>query len=119
MWIATVHGFYSAVCARRQDGKVDESRFVVRARRRNHLVQLKERFDSLANVQIISTPGRDYPFRIVVAKNVWVEIMSKLISEMNYDNFKIAVAHGPVGEDQAFVTALNRVWLSLAQLPRD
>ena len=57
MWLFTKHGFYSAVCARQGDGShgqpVDPDRIMVRARVRDHLEALKERFsDLLADSEI-------------------------------------------------------------------
>ena len=51
MWLFTKHGFYSAVCARTGDRRhgqpLDADRIVVRARVREHLNALKDRFPHL------------------------------------------------------------------------
>jgi hypothetical protein len=53
MWLFTKYGFYSAVCARQGDGShgqpVDPNRIMVRARMRQHLEALKERFNDLVS----------------------------------------------------------------------
>src|SRR6185295_9914327 len=51
MWLFTKHGFYSAVCARTGDGRhgqpPDVTRIMVRARVKEHLNGLKDRFPDL------------------------------------------------------------------------
>ena len=44
MWIFTRYGFYSIACATTPDGALDLENVVVRARLRDHLCGLQERF---------------------------------------------------------------------------
>jgi hypothetical protein len=113
MWLFTKYGFYSAVCARQGDGRhgrpVDLGRIMVRARVEKHLQALKERFPELLGACEIQTfPGTDYAFRVFVHKPVWSQVLARLNDEMDYDNFKSAVAHFR-GRD-AYERALHEVW---------
>ena len=97
MWLFTKYGFYSAVCARQGDGRhgqpVDPNRIMVRARLRDHLEALKNRFpDLLDGCEIKEFSGTDYAFRIFVDKPVWSQVLVGLNEEMDYDNFKSEVA---------------------------
>ncbi len=123
MWIFTRYGFFSAVCARQGDGQhnrpVDPDRIMVRARRREHLEALQDRFpESLGEAEIRTFPGTDYAYRIFVPKPVWVQVLAQLAEEMDYDNFKDAVAlHQGVGGDP-YVHALHDVWDVMRRLQR-
>jgi len=73
MWIFTKQGFFSAVCARKGNGKhgqpVDPDRIMVRARVRGHLEALMKRFpDLLGESEIQEFVGTDYAFRVFVQK---------------------------------------------------
>jgi hypothetical protein len=64
MWIFTKHGFFSAVCARKGDGKrvqpVDPGRIMVRARVHGHFEALKKRFpDLLGGCEIKESAATD------------------------------------------------------------
>ena len=117
MWLFTTDGFYSVACARQGDGSkaqpVDPDRMMIRARRREHLVRLIERFDELmGDAAIIETPDADYRYRCFVAKSVWTEVASQLAAEIDYDNFKSAVARhlGSSVDASRYVELLHEVW---------
>ena len=123
MWLFTKYGFFSAVCARQGDGRhgqpVDSERIMVRARERRHLEALRERLpDLLGNCRILETPQSDYAFRIFVDKTVWSKALLGLNEELDYDNFKSAVARhqGPAGSD--YEQALHDVWAVMYGLQR-
>lgn len=123
MWIFTRYGFFSAVCARQGDGRpdrpVDPHRIMVRARRREHLEALQDRFpELLGEAEIRTFPGADYAYRIFVPKPVWVQVLAQLAEEMDYDNFKHAVSlHQGVGGNP-YVHALHDVWGVMHRLQR-
>jgi hypothetical protein len=72
----------------------DPDRVMVRARVRQHLDRLKDRFpDQLGSCDIAETRKTDYRYRLFVAKPVWCQVLSALAGEMDYDNFKSEVAH--------------------------
>ena len=115
MWIFTKHGFFSAVCARKGDGRhdqpVDPDRIMVRARVRGHLEALKKRFpELLGQCEIQEFSGADYAFRIFVAKSVWSPVLSGLAEETDYDNFKSEVARHQGRRGTAYEHALHEVW---------
>ena len=121
MWLFTKHGFFSAVCARQGGGShgqpVDPNRIMVRARIRKHLESLIARFDDLiGDCNIKEFAGTDYAFRIFVNKPVWSQVVMALNEELDYDNFKSAVAREP-GHD-AYENALHNVWSVMYRLQK-
>jgi hypothetical protein len=123
MWIFTKHGFFSAVCARKGNGKrgqpVDPDRIMVRARVRSHLEVLKQRFaDLLAECEIKDFAGTDYAFRIFVPKTVWAQVVSGLVEETDYDNFKEEAARHQGRAGAAYVHSLSEVWSVMNQLQK-
>jgi hypothetical protein len=121
MWIFTRHGFFSAVCARQGDGEhgqpVDPDRIMVRARLREHLQSLRERFlDLLGVCEIQQSAGTDYAFRIFVDKPVWSRILSELADEIDYDNFKREVARHQGRSGAAYEDSLHQVWSMMRKL---
>ena len=95
MWLFTKFGFFSAVCARQGDGSrlnpPDPHRMMIRARDRDHLERLVERFPSLKQFEIIESTHNDYRFRIIIPKWRWRRVMDGLVKEQDYDNFKSEV----------------------------
>jgi hypothetical protein len=72
MWTFTKYGFFSAVCTTKSDRQhrqpVDTDRIMVRARVRNHLDALRNRFaDLLAGYDIKKFAGTDYAYRLFVS----------------------------------------------------
>ena len=123
MWLFTRYGFYSAVCARQGNGKhgtpVDPTRIMVRARKRQHLVTLQERFRTrLDACEIMDFVGSDYPFRLFVDKAVWSEVVTELTTELDYDNFKSEVARFLGKEGADYGDALHKVWAVMKRLPK-
>ena len=121
MWIFTKHGFFSAVCARKGDGKhsqpVDPDRIMVRVRLRSHLVALKERFgDLLGACEIQEFAGTDYAFRLFVPKSVWIQVLAALAEETDYDNFKSKVADHQGLTGAAYEHSLHQVWSVMYRL---
>jgi hypothetical protein len=115
MWLFTKYGFFSAVCVRQGDGRhgrpVDPQRIMVRARLREHLEALRQRFpETLGAREIREFPGSDYAYRIFVEKPAWTQVLAELNEEMDYDNFKSAVAHFQGVEGRSYERALHEVW---------
>lgn len=54
---------------------------MVRARVKKHLQNLQEHFPALAGAEILAWPGRDYGFRLIVPKEVWIDVLSGLAEE--------------------------------------
>ncbi len=122
MWLFTTYGFYSVVCAREDDGRhgrpVDPSRVMVRARVAGHLEALKARFpEALGACPIEESTTADYACRIFVDKATWAAVAQQLADEIDYDNFKSAVARrGRTG--RRYEAALHDVWTVMAALQR-
>jgi hypothetical protein len=115
MWVFTKYGFFSAVCARKGDGRytqpVDPDRIMVRSRLRSHLDALLNRFpDALGDCEIQTFPGADYAYRVFVAKPAWSDVLAALAEEIDYDNFKSEVARHLGSGGAAYEKALHDVW---------
>ena len=115
MWMFTKYGFYSAVCARQGDGgnnqPVDPNRIMVRARLRSHLENLMKRFnDLIGDGEIHDDIGTDYAYRIFVAKADWSNVLVGLYEDVDYDNFKSAVARHQGRSGAAYEHSLPDVW---------
>lgn len=115
MWVFTTSGFCSVVCARQGDGRhgqpVDITRLMIRARVRDHLDALKARFPgSLGHCDIQEFPGSDYAWRIFVAKATWADVASRLVDDIDYDNFKSEVARQQGAAGARYEHALHDVW---------
>lgn len=100
MWIMTEQGFVSAV---RKPGMED---LTVRSRDRRSLVGLAE----LAGVSITHTRSGDYPYRIVIGKDVMSQWLTGLVATLDYSNFKSHV-HGVLGHEWAHT--LSSVWSTM------
>lgn len=123
MWLFTKYGFFSIVCARVGDGAsssaIDPQRMMVRARMKAHLERLQARFEArLGGCEITESRDADYRFRVFVAKPEWQAIAAELAGEIDFDNFKSAVAQfqGPAG--QSYEEALHDVWGVMYELQR-
>ena len=123
MWIFTKYGFFSAVCARKGDGKqgraLDENRIMVRARNDGHLLALQARFPELLKEQkVLRSDDTDYAFRILVDRQVWSQVAAGLADETDYGNFKSEVAHHQGREGAAYEHALHDVWSVMYRLQK-
>ena len=92
MWITSKHGFYSVVQIR-----TDKNLLMVRARVRGDLEKLLEISGQVERncPEIISTPENDYPFRIIVARDLWENTLApSLYKDIDYPNFKNTITDG-------------------------
>lgn len=101
MWIFTRYGFYSI-------SMKGESAFF-RGRKKRHLEALKDRFDLPGD--IIANGGTDYQWRIVVDKQRAASIVSDLVLEQTWDNFKNEVAS--YSNDRTYTWSLHEVWSTM------
>ena len=116
MWLCTKFGFFSAVCARKGDGKkhrpVDPDRIMVRARDRKHLELLQEKFPELRPFEIHESAASDYRFRLFCPKGTWAHVACQLALDVDYDNFKSEVKR--FGRSGAkYESALHSVWSTM------
>jgi hypothetical protein len=121
MWFCTKVGFFSVVCGKRrreQEGQrsggrpvfsdaIDPSILVIRARRREHLENLRTLDERLPAVT--SSAGTDYPFRIVAPKKVGQAVLAQVMRDIDYTNFKDA-AHDALPGDAAYHAFLSHTW---------
>ena len=83
---------------------------MVRARYKDHLRNLQERFAALAGMEIATMPHRDYRYRLIVPKSIWVKVLSELAEEQEWSNFKNQVAKHQGKAGAAYTSALHKVW---------
>lgn len=107
MWLLTTRGFYSVV-----EDFHDHDRLLARARVREDLEALAGLVPGLV---VEETPERDYRFRASVTRAVWAAAATELAHEIDYPNFKNAVAERQ-GPDRAHV--YGHVWATLFELQR-
>ena len=103
MWIFTPSGFVSAV---KDSG---EGKIVVRARDRASLESISSRFNS----PIKPTPLADYPYRVLLGHDQFVDWVSNQAGAIDYRNFKSEVA---ITRGSKFSSALSRVWSTMHQV---
>jgi hypothetical protein len=85
MWLMTDFGFFSIV------KKEGEQNLTVRARVKQDLLNLKERY--LPDVGAIEeTEYADYRFRVRVPREVFAEALRDIALDIDYPNFKNSVA---------------------------
>ena len=108
MWLFTTQGFYSVVAHRNEPSKV-----LVRARARADLEALKRQIPDL---RVFEDPDADYRYRAVVAREAWVAAVAILAADIDYPNFKSAVAERQGVERERLY---SRVWAELLGLQRD
>lgn len=107
MWVLTPRGFFSVV----QD-RNDADRLLVRARAREDLERLG---DVLPGIEPIGGEGTDYPWRVWVDRREWLSVLEHMCEEINYGNFKNAVA-ARQGATRAAI--YGDVWTTLRRLAR-
>ena len=98
MWLFTLSSFVSVV--RHRD---DKTILLVRARRRDDLVEL---LGPKWERQIINNPQADYRWRVMIPEKTFKSVVSRYITKrLDYDNFKTAQK-----QDPRFSHFLNEVW---------
>jgi len=102
MWLATPTGFYSAVVDPKDDRNV-----MVRARVRDDLDPLVAR-----GGELFHTPTRDYPFRVILAREQWAAFVADQAAGIDYGNFKARIDR--IDHDRELV--YSRVWSALIGL---
>jgi hypothetical protein len=106
MWMMTRYGFYSITAA-------NQGMIQVRARNRQHLVNLQKAAPEIAGKDILKLQGTDYMWRIIVKPEEWVPVAAMLASEVgDYKNFKGECAKQvDAGNlDKAYENMLHRIW---------
>ena len=107
MWLLTPRGFFSVV----QD-RDDADRLLVRTRVGADLEGLG---DLLPAIDPINGQGTDYPWRAWVGRDDWTRAVEVMCGEIDYGNFKTAVADRQ-GRRRAAI--YGDVWSTLHDLAR-
>ncbi len=103
MWLMTDFGFFSIV------QKEGEQNLTVRARVKQDLLNLKERY--LPGLQAIEeTQYADYRYRVRVPREVFAEALRDIALDIDYPNFKNSVARR---QGKARALAYEDVWQRL------
>jgi len=117
MWIFTIYGFYSIACADKPGTKeIDPDTVMVRARCKDHLQNLQKRYPELASSEILSPPNRDYGYRLILPKSVWVAALQEMAEEQEWSNFKSEVAQRMRRDGAEYTEALHDVWRIMYRL---
>lgn len=99
MWLQTKYGFYSVV-----EHDDDVHTVLIRARSRKDLENLCDLADAvrrdykhgeavgIEHSAIQYTPTADYYYRIICPRTSWMEVSLRLMTEIDYGNFKNAVS---------------------------
>jgi hypothetical protein len=106
MWLMTSIGFYSVVA---YGGHPDT--LLVRARVREDLEALRRGY--LPDLEIVEGGGTDYQYRAMVSRGEWEHAVSGIAADIDYPNFKQAVAQCQ-GSHRARIYA--RIWMVLHEL---
>ena len=120
MWLFTIYGFYSIACADKpgRGRKIDPETVMVRARVRQHLKNLQNRFRksktlrSIARTPIEETRLTDYRYRLILPKAVWAQALGELAMEQTWSNFKNEAQKFERKNKQPadYVDALHDIW---------
>lgn len=110
MWLSSTIGFFSIV------KEHDTDNLLVRARVKTHLVNLRQALPELQERRIITTPERDYRFRIIVTAGEVQKILAYLAANINYNNYKNATKkHMPSPDEQAMLFEIWRAGWELQE----
>ena len=111
MWLMTPVGFFSVV---RKQTDIDSATLTVRARVKQDLETLKVRYlPELGAIQ--ESAVNDYRFRAIAPQAAVAQAMARLVQDLDYDNFKDAVAQR---QGQARADVYHDVWSVLYSLQR-
>ena len=105
MWLVTTQGFYSVVAHRE-----DPDTLIVRGRSRDDLEALREQVPDL---EPFEDPSADYRHRAYVSRAEWLAAVAQLTCDVDYDNFKNAVA---ARQGAARAKVYGSVWADLLSL---
>lgn len=104
MWLFSETGFVSVV----QDPK-DTNKMVVRARDEESLKPLVDSYD----VKIVKLKNRDYPARVFLTREQFVDWLVGVGETLDYTNYKNAAT---ASRGYEFAKPLHRVWSTMLEL---
>lgn len=98
-------------------GKPSTKLVMLRARRRQHLENLRRLCPILAGVEIAAIRKElDYPVRMVVDRDTFVAVMAGLAKTLDYRNVKQSAHQHEAELGPDFVALMHRVHAVLAQM---
>lgn len=101
-------------------GRPSPNTVMLRARRRQHLENLKRLCPVLSGARITkASKDLDYPVRIVVDREVFVQVMAELARSLNYRNVKAEAGRNAAVLGSDFVAAMHSVHGTLARIKDD
>ena len=109
MWLFTSLGFFSVVAHRDEPDTL-----LIRARAREDLEALRDRH--LPDLELVENAGSDYRWRGFVSREGLERVAAGLAADIDYPNFKDAVAHRQ-GASRAHL--YHDVWNVMYRLQRD
>jgi len=109
MWLLTTIGFYSVV-----QHRDDPDMLIVRARTREDIEALCDR--RLPVGDIVAEAGTDYRYRVFCARAEFEEAVAGLVHDLDYPNFKNAVAERQGAERAGLY---SKIWSLLHRLQAD
>jgi hypothetical protein len=108
MWLMTNFGFFSIV------KKEGEPYLTVRARAKQDLLNLKERYlPAMGAIEV--SDYNDYQYRVRVPREVFAEALEDIALDIDYPNFKNSVADK---QGKARARLYGDVWHQLMELQR-
>lgn len=110
MWIITQTGFLSAVQA-----TDDSNTLVVRARVKADLQPLRDTFREQYGYEprVVQYDVSDYPYRVLVSRDVLTRFLAQQVQQIGYGNFKAQVAQQQGWERMRIY---HEVWADLGEL---
>jgi hypothetical protein len=114
MWIFSKTGMFSVVVDQQRPGMM-----LVRARCGVDIANLYGQFEGElpSMTEPVSSELRDYRWRCSISKDDFVKLAGKLAEQVDYGNFKAAVAKEPSQQNKS--EAYHRVWAELLAVQRD
>lgn len=112
MWLFTVYGFFSVSATEQPDGS---DAFMIRARRKDHLLRLKKRFG--LDHEILKNAATDYRYRMIVSPLTLRVLCRKLAEDICWGNIKNAVKAN-FGPNDDYLHAMHETWHTMFQLQR-
>lgn len=102
MWLATKFGFYSIVDSE------EYNKIVIRGRKISDIKNLIDSVESLKNCKLVITRRSDYLCRIYVNMRQLADVMSLLIINLDYSNFKDMIYANKDQKDKS--SYYTRIW---------
>lgn len=108
MWLATQHGFFSAVW---KDGKIH-----LRARLRKDLENVCRLAWPNDATSILEWPDADYRYRVLLHPGDFSDLCAVLARDVDYSNFKARIYHTADQDEKAPV--YGQLWAAMAKLQK-